>query len=105
MNSNEDIAVDFTYLLLGIGLAFILLTIYLLIRLSKSEKKKKETESKFEQLETLESKLNPHLFKNILNSIQSHAYQAYFGLDKLANVLDYMLYESRNRFVTPTRGD
>ena len=53
------------------------------------------------ELRSLESKLNPHLFKNILNSIQSHAYQTYFALDKLANVLDYILYESRNGFVTP----
>ncbi|MEO4006071.1 histidine kinase [Flavobacterium sp. CAU 1735] len=53
------------------------------------------------QLETLESKLNPHLFKNILNSIQSHAYQTYFAMDKLSNVLDYILYESRRRFVSP----
>ncbi|MBP1613608.1 MAG: histidine kinase [Bacteroidetes bacterium] len=53
------------------------------------------------QLETLESKLNPHLFKNILNSVQSHAYQTYFALDKLANVLDYILYESKKKFVTP----
>ena len=45
--------------------------------------------------------MNPHLFKNIFNSIQSHAYQTYFALDKLANVLDYILYESRKKFVTP----
>ena len=73
-------------------------------------KKTKETESKFYtleakvntlQLETLESRLDPHLFKNILNSIQSHAYQTYFALDKLGNVLDYILYESKNRLVTP----
>lgn len=53
------------------------------------------------QLQTLEAKLNPHLFKNILNSIQSHAYQTYFAMDKLSNVLDYILYESQNRFVSP----
>lgn len=53
------------------------------------------------QLETLESKLNPHLFKNILNSIQSHAYQTYFAIDKLSGVLDYMLYESKRKYVTP----
>lgn len=52
-------------------------------------------------LENLEAKLNPHLFKNILNSIQSHAYQTYFALDKLANVLDYILYESRQKYVSP----
>lgn len=53
------------------------------------------------QLEAIESKLNPHLLKNILNSIQSHAYQTYFALDKLGSVLDYILYESKTRFVTP----
>ena len=52
------------------------------------------------ELKSVESKLNPHLFKNILNSIQSHAYQTYFALDKLANVLDYILYDSRNEYVT-----
>lgn len=52
-------------------------------------------------LETIETVLNPHLFKNILNSVQSHAYQTYFSLDKLANVLDYILYESKKRYVTP----
>jgi LytS/YehU family sensor histidine kinase len=53
------------------------------------------------QIENIDSRLNPHLFKNILNSIQSHAYQTYFAIDKLANVLDYILYESRKKFVTP----
>ena len=93
-----------------IGTLLLLAVIYLIFRLTKSEKKRKESDDKFQQLEskinklelqTLESKLNPHLFKNILNSIQSHAYQTYFALDKLANVLDYILYESRNKYVTP----
>lgn len=53
------------------------------------------------QLEHIVTKLNPHLFKNILNSVQSHAYQTYMSLDKLANVLDYILYESNNKFVSP----
>jgi LytS/YehU family sensor histidine kinase len=52
------------------------------------------------QRELLESTLNPHLFKNVLNSIQSHAYQTYYALDKLANVLDYILYDSRQPFVS-----
>lgn len=93
-----------------VGMGLIALVIYLFNKLSKSEKRKEEMEVNYHaleskinalQLETLESKLNPHLFKNILNSIQSHAYQTYFALDKLANVLDYILYESRNKFVTP----
>lgn len=53
------------------------------------------------KLENLEAKLNPHLFKNVLNSIQSHAFQTYQSLDQLANVLDYILYESRQGFVSP----
>ncbi len=76
----------------------------------KAKKVTKEVEKKFVELETktnnlqlqtLESRLNPHLFKNILNSIQSHAYQTYFAMDKLSNVLDYILYESQNRYVSP----
>jgi LytS/YehU family sensor histidine kinase len=52
------------------------------------------------ELERIKYKLNPHLFKNILNAIQSHAYQTYYALDKLSNVLDFILYESDRRFVS-----
>ena len=94
-------------ILVIILLAFV---IYLMRSLGKSntgkqamESKYQEMESKFNQvqLQNLDSRLNPHLFKNILNSIQSHAYQTYFALDKLSNVLDYILYDSRKEFVTP----
>lgn len=110
MRHNQEYFIDFHYIYSGITIVLLVFIAFLLIRLLKSEKKKKETESKFKQyesrinllqLENLESKLNPHLFKNILNSIQSHAYQTYFALDKLANVLDYILYESRKKMVTP----
>ena len=96
------------FLLLILPLAA--LCMYFFFRLRKTEGQRRETESKLANLEaqfnsielkTVESKLNPHLFKNVLNSIQSHAYQTYFALDKLANVLDYILYDSRNKFVTP----
>jgi LytS/YehU family sensor histidine kinase len=53
------------------------------------------------ELKSVESRLDPHLFKNVLNSIQSHAYQTYVTLDKLGNVLDYILYDSRSKFVSP----
>ncbi|HSD06573.1 histidine kinase [Flavobacterium sp.] len=98
------------YLLLVIILILVAVLCYLVYRLLESGKTRKNIEEKFGllemkvgnlQLETLESKLNPHLFKNILNSIQSHAYQTYFALDKLANVLDYILYESQKKFVSP----
>lgn len=49
------------------------------------------------QLRNIDSRLNPHLLKNILNSIQSHAYQTYYSIDKLSNVLDYFcMKEEKN---------
>jgi len=99
-----------TLVLTGVFLLLLSVLVYLIARLVKSEKKKQIVETKLNelerkvnnlQLENLKSKLNPHLFKNVLNTIQSHAYQTYFALDKLANVLDYILYESRRKFVTP----
>lgn len=98
------------YILLFLCVLTVCIAVYLLYRLRELEKEKKYMQVKYVdfeerfnhlQLETLESKLNPHLFKNILNSIQSHAYQTYFAMDKLSNVLDYILYESRKRFVSP----
>lgn len=99
-----------TIILSVILVIFFVILLSVIIRLRKSEKVKKDLETRFVemenktntlQLQTLESRLNPHLFKNILNSIQSHAYQTYFAMDKLSNVLDYILYESQNRFVSP----
>jgi sensor histidine kinase YesM len=99
-----------------IEVLILLLVVLLLVigflswRLWQAEKTKKELLEKFTSLEmkmeglqlgTLESRLNPHLFKNILNSVQSHAYQTYFALDKLANVLDYILYDSQQKWVSP----
>ncbi len=84
--------------------------VYLIIRMNKLDREKRTFKEKFQdikdkynqiELENLDSRLNPHLFKNILNSVQSHAYQTYFALDKLSNVLDYILYDSRSKFVTP----
>jgi LytS/YehU family sensor histidine kinase len=98
------------YIFSVIILILIIAVFCLIYQLIQSGKAKKSVEEQFYllemkvnnlQLETLESKLNPHLFKNILNSIQSHAYQTYFALDKLANVLDYILYESQKKFVSP----
>lgn len=89
---------------------FLTVSIYLFSqneRLKNKNKKLSESNKLIEhklnefQLEHIGIKLNPHLFKNILNSVQSHAYQTYMSLDKLANVLDYILYESNNRFVSP----
>jgi sensor histidine kinase YesM len=71
---------------------------YRLLEISHRELMQKADEN---HLPSIETKLNPHLFKNILNSIQSHAYQTYHAMDKMADVLDYILYESSRRWVTP----
>jgi len=106
----DSISIVFLYAAIIVALGFLGLAIWLFLKLKKADQLKFESESKFNLLEdkidtlhlqTLESRLDPHLFKNVLNSIQSHAYQTYFALDKLANVLDYILYESRNKFVSP----
>ena len=86
------------FIILGLFLAIIG---FLAIRLNREARIRKRLESRFVELEnkantlqlqTLEARLNPHLFKNILNSIQSHAYQTYFAMDKLSNVLDFIFY-------------
>lgn len=93
------------------GALFLLWTLaaYLWQRLGKARQARIQAEEQTRQLELkvqalelerIQYKLNPHLFKNALNSIQSHAYQTYHSLDKLANVLDFILYESDRRFVT-----
>ncbi len=98
------------YILLSVIILLLILIGFLSVHLSRSLKERKSLKEDFSllemkvnnlQLDNLEAKLNPHLFKNILNSIQSHAYQTYFSLNKLANVLDYILYESQKKFVSP----
>ncbi|MFC6097167.1 sensor histidine kinase [Flavobacterium qiangtangense] len=107
-----DVLISNTLYVIGIILIILLVVGILLLvyKLNQAKTQKNEFEEKYNslelkvnglKLETLESKLNPHLFKNILNSIQSHAYQTYHALDKLANVLDYILYESQKKFVSP----
>ena len=66
----------------------------------ETERQLFDSKIRYLQLENLESRLDPHLFKNILNSIQSHAYQTYYALDKMAGVLDYILYDSQRKMVS-----
>jgi len=110
MNDQVSLSPWLFYCLVSLIFISILMIVYLIIRLKKSMEWKRLLESKYQemegqlnqiQLENIDSRLNPHLFKNILNSVQSHAYQTYFALDKLSNVLDYILYDSRKKFVTP----
>ena len=98
------------FIVIGIILGLFALIVYLLVRIQQSAYKVKKIEEKYKEVETrlnsiqlekMDAKLNPHLLKNILNSIQSHAYQTYFAIDKLASVLDYLLYDSHKEYVTP----
>ena len=96
--------------LISIGFTItLLISIFLSIRLFKIKVAQKQLVAKHKVLElkiqsmevdSFKYKLNPHLFKNTLNSIQSHAYQTYYALDKLSNVLDYILYESDTKYVS-----
>jgi LytS/YehU family sensor histidine kinase len=92
----------FTFLLLGV-------VVYLIFRNAAIHQKNQQLINDYKvlegkissiELDDIKYKMNPHLFKNILNSIQSHAYQTYFSLDKLSNVLDYILYETDKKYVT-----
>lgn len=98
------------YIIVVISLFLLGLSLFLYIKLMKANKTKAEIITKYNQLESklntidlanVESQLSPHLFKNILNTIQSHAFQTYFALEKLSSVLDYILYESKKQFVSP----
>lgn len=98
-----------TTILVIIIVGLVAVVIYLWFNIQKLNKKRfvdRQYGSKLKAeregyIENIEAVLNPHLFKNILNSVQSHAYQTYFALDKLANILDYILYESKNKYVSP----
>ncbi|WP_028298405.1 sensor histidine kinase [Olivibacter sitiensis] len=100
----------FFVLVLGVLLFVALaLLIFLWRQFSQLKHDKQHLQAKYKELEQkttgldadqLRYKLNPHLFRNALNAIQSHAYQSYYALDKLSNVLDYILYDSDNRMVS-----
>lgn len=98
------------FIIVFIVVLFLAALIYLFIQQNLLRKKneklllsRKLTEKKLNDahFEFIGTKLNPHLFKNILNSVQSHAYQTYISLERLANILDYILYESNNKYVSP----
>lgn len=66
------------------------------------EKENKEFLNRIHALELENSRfnLNPHLFKNTLNSIQGYAFRTHQALEKLGGVLDYILYDSNVSYIT-----
>lgn len=97
------------YEIVLIGSCFALTVLFgiMWVKQKKTSRKLQEQITKLEnavhsqQLVDIDYKLNPHLFKNVLNTIQSHAYQTYHSLNSLSNVLDYILYESDKKYVSP----
>lgn len=45
-------------------------------------------------------RLNPHLFKNTLNTVQSFAYRTHWALERLGRLFDFVLYDARAGMVT-----
>lgn len=92
-----------------ISFAFITLigiTIWLYVKLTALQDQnrililaQRQSKSTVVNEDTIHYKLDPHLLKNALNTIQSHAYQSYHALDKLSNVLDFILYESDLKWI------
>lgn len=92
-----------------IALALLVYCRILYLKLKEARKNNTDLSTRNQELNTMAHsselsmiryKLNPHLFKNALNSIQSHAYQTYYSMDKLSGVLDYILYESDQPLVS-----
>ncbi|WP_216657770.1 sensor histidine kinase [Sphingobacterium shayense] len=88
-----------------LGLLILLFWMYSRLRLLQRQNKnlilaKREFKTNpMSEEDVVRYKLDPHLLKNALNTIQSHAYQSYYALDKLSNVLDFILYESDLKWV------
>jgi len=109
MSGTQNISVNPVLIIVFTVVLASVIIIWYAVRLKKEQKQKRIIEEKYNELElkansleleSIKYKLNPHLFKNTLNSIQSHAYQTYYALDKLSNVLDFILYESDRHFVS-----
>lgn len=52
------------------------------------------------ELEATTHRLNPHLFKNTLNTVQSFAYRTNWALERLGRLFDFMLYDSQTGVVS-----
>ncbi len=67
------------------------------------EEKKLKAEIHLKKLDNLRFALNPHSFKNTLNSIQGMARDTYESVRGLSGTIDYMLYDAQEVFVSLDR--
>lgn len=68
---------------------------------AKLEGKVQELERQLREskLDGLQIMLNPHSFRNTLNTIQHLAKETLHSVESLAGIFDYMLYDAQQRFV------
>ena len=78
------------------------------MQLSNCEISKKEGEEREEiltkeldqkKIENLRFALNPHSFKNTLNTIEHLAKSTFQSVNSLSGIFDYMLYDAKSQFV------
>ncbi len=69
--------------------------------LNQSKLKIEELEQQLEQqkIENLRFTLNPHSFRNTLNTIEHLAKNTYESVHSLSGIFDYMLYDATNKYV------
>ncbi len=60
---------------------------------------KLEIELKHLETENASARLNPHLLKNTLNTIYSYSWQTTNAIEKLSEMLKYILNESKRKYV------
>lgn len=58
-----------------------------------------EIELKYLEVENASARLNPHLLKNTLNTIYSYSWQTTNAIEKLSEMLKYILNESKRKYV------
>lgn len=58
-----------------------------------------ENELEQKKIENLRFALNPHSFRNTLNTIEHLAKNTYESVNSLSGIFDYMLYDATNQFV------
>lgn len=58
-----------------------------------------EAEIEKRKIENLRFALNPHSFRNTLNTIEHLAKNTYESVNSLSGIFDYMLYDATNQFV------
>ncbi|TWI85777.1 histidine kinase [Lacibacter cauensis] len=102
----SQLRILFHYYIIGnIAAAFPFVTFYLLLdrQLLMRKQAEADNEKKEAELAALKSQLNPHFLFNTLNNIYSLAVQnspqTSYCIEKLAHILDYLLYRCNDKFV------